>query len=164
MILPRRDYFLFYKSAEFKKRLRVVLRDYVVFVRPHAVKRAPPIYHERSASLAQDTLGLFDNLLFMLGAKEQVGDDNEVKVLLRQVTAALPLNIAVHHLYVWQALLQGKIFETREHVLMHVYRPHQPAAANQARRRAGKKARPSAKVGHAHAFVQFDRFQRPRRV
>ena len=76
MILPRRDYFLFYKSAEFKKRLRVVLRDYVVFVRPHAVKRAAPVYHQRAATLAQYALGLFDHLLFMLDAKQQVGDDD----------------------------------------------------------------------------------------
>src|SRR3990167_4820667 len=126
MILPRRNCFLLYKSAEFKQSLLVVLRDYVVFVRTHAVKRAAPIYHERAAAFAQDALGLFDYLFFMLGTKEQVGDDNEVKVLLRQVAAALPLDVAVHHLYVGQAFLQGKIFEPREHILMHVYRPHEP--------------------------------------
>ena len=50
----------------------------------------------------------------MLGAKKKVGDDDQVKVFVRQVAAARALDIAVHHLHVCQTLLQCKVFEPRE--------------------------------------------------
>ncbi len=142
----------------------MVFGNHMIRMRPHAPKRVLPIDQKQSTAFAQDARCLFNHSIFVLSRKQEIGGYDEVKIVGRKMAAPLGFDIAMHDLDIAQPLLQRKILEPGQHLLVGINGPYQTRPAHEASCSSSKKSGAGAKVGHTHPLMQLGRTQSGRRV